>query len=48
MIVIMVKMLGICPICKKFQLQGLGDNHYKCEKCGVIVRAKITWKVVRQ
>ena len=48
MMVLIVKMLGVCPIYKKSILHNVGENHYKCDKCGAILRAKIAWKVVKK
>lgn len=48
MIMLVVKMLGTCPECKKSVLKKIADtNHYTCERCGCVCYALVKWKLIQ-
>lgn len=49
MMLLMVKLLGVCPECKKNIVKKIGDtNHYYCDKCGATMMPVVKWKILQK
>jgi ribosomal protein L37AE/L43A len=46
--VLMIKIIGVCPECKKNTVEKLQGNHYVCRGCGAVMYPRFKWHIVQK